>query len=286
MIKSIISFINRSFTSFVEMKLEDKLKSLIAILAVGKFILYIFGLDEGIDPQIWEKIKQGRYIFGALGIVLLFVILFSDSIEEKRKEWIMRRRHLTGAIISKRISKLEFMDHQGKKVRYFEKVHINKFDKDTQLVSTMVTDEKVEESCFEVESIQLNNCSFQSLNGNKLIKIRIENYDKKTEKNPLKTDDFCCYSVDFINSFIDKKGDSWEIKIDNYTKEYIIKIIFPSAKKIKSVVLYKKEENEIEKIEENGVAPILLHGVSENSIFLNLVNLDRKTTYILRWLYN
>lgn len=295
MIKSIKSFFGSFLTYFIEIKLEEKFRILLVALAAWQISFPILGItqDNFMCRDMWRNIEWWRYLLAVIVAIVFLLFLFSNTIEEKRKEWVMRRRHLTGTIISKRISKLEFMDAQGKKVRYFEKVHISKFDSNTPLVTTIVTDDNIDDSRFDLESIQLNHCSFQSLKGNKVIKIRIENFNQKPKNSPLKVDDFCCYSVDFINSFVNKKGDSWEIDIDNYTKEYVMKIIFPSAKKIKSVVLYKKqkikEENETkekENLEENGATPIILHGVNENSIFLNLINLDRKTTYILRWLYN
>lgn len=298
MIKSIKSFFGSFFTYIIEMKMIDKIQLLALIYGAWKVTCYmfglsdVFGLSDKIDPKILKDFRWLRFIVGAVGVIVFLLLIFSSTINEKVKEYIMRRRHLTGNIISKRIGNVKILDNKGKKTRYFEQIYISKINEELPLVTKISADKTTKNSNFDLSSLQLNNCIAKPYSDKKTLQILyVGEKNGNNSKKLFNYDTFFCYSIDVLNAYRNKKEDFWIINFSTYTQEYKLAIEFPKNRKIKSATLYRKESikdgdqsKEVEKLAEF-TAPII-HNNYENSVIrLKIINFEVEKTFILRWEY-
>lgn len=283
------------------MKLEDKLKSLLAIFAAWQISFLLLGVTpyNFMCLDMYKNIEWWRYLLSAVAGIVSLLILFSNTIEEKRKEWIMKRRHLTGNIISRRIGSVKILDNEGKRARYCEQIYIAKVNSNQPLSAILTADEKIKDSSFDIDSAQLNNCTIKPSNNNKTVRIIYiddlvsatfdDEKRKKKNKNLNKIfdfDKFYVYSIESVNCFTNKEKDFWMINFETYTQDYQLTIEFPHDKKIKSAILYKREKDD-EKIVEFA-SPIIHNNINNecNTITIQIIDYEVKNCFVLRWEYS
>ncbi|HEY4291277.1 MAG TPA: hypothetical protein VGN00_29450 [Puia sp.] len=265
------------------MKLEDRLKSLSAALAVITAEVVLFTIDSKKYP-FWATHEGLQYSLGiALGLIFLLV-LFPKPVSAFFNGIVMRRRKLLGPVVSKKTTTIDIQDIAGHKATYFQKASFSNI-KNGDYILHLVSDPGVESSYINPQELQLANCSAQLDMPKKDLKLYFMDSVEKLNavKSLYHVDKFYYFSVELVDCFTDQKGDSWDMTMFNYVKEFELNIHFPAGRRLTDVNVYRKEDQKETKVE--AVSPILISRPDKDSIYLFITNFDQRDKLIIRWTY-
>jgi len=264
------------------MKLEDRLKSLLAGLTVIAVANGLFGIK--VENSFWTEHEWLRYLLG-IGLSILFLlILLQDWLLRLYREKIMRNRNLSDIVVSKKMSVLDIRDNAGKRATYFQKTHFSNI-KNGDYIVHLVSDPKIESSKIDIEHLQLANCSAKFDTVQKDLKLYF--VDKIEGLNDLKSlykvEKYFYFSVELVDCFTHQEADSWDVTTFNYIKEFELNINFPPGKEIEQLGIYRKDNGQEILLE--AAAPILIKKGNSDSIYLLITNFDQRDKFIVKWIY-
>jgi hypothetical protein len=264
------------------MKLEDRLKSLGTGLAVAASAALFLGID--VNNTFWSSREWLRYSIASALLVLFCLSILGDWLLKNYRRLIMRKRNLSGIVVSKKISIIDIQDEEGQKATFFHKAHFLKV-KGGSYVAQVIADTSVPTSFINVDQLQLANCTAKFDSSKKEVHVHftnnIENLNKSKSLYPVEK--YFYFSTEMINCFTHREEDSWGINTYSYTKEYELHINFPPQRKIEQVRMYKKEQEK--EILITAACPIIIKKQGYDSIFLLITNFDQLDRYIIKWSY-
>ncbi|MGB8190327.1 MAG: hypothetical protein WCF67_00350, partial [Chitinophagaceae bacterium] len=248
------------------MKLEDRLKSLLAALAlaVSSGVTTLIGIDNAGD--FWKSHLWLRYLLAGLLTVIFLLLVFLDTLLKLYRKRVMRRRNLSDVVISKRVITLSILDRGGHKANYFQKAQFSNI-KDGAYIAIVTSDPNNVTSYINPIKIQLANCSAQFDNCNKYLRLffvdEIASLNKSASLYPVEK--YFYFNVELIDSFLQIEADSWDITTFNYTKVYELNIHFPPGRRINNnVYLFRKQDGEEEKVD--AAKPVIVNKGDRDSI--------------------
>ena len=171
----------------------DGIRTLASVIAIISTIFFAFGFNKD-DLTIWSDYKWLRWISSIILISSFLYLLFAETLSKLWTSFIMKKRHLKGAVISKRYTQVEIMDNSGKIAHLFQKIHFEKI-KNGEYITNTQCDMSVKESYIDMNMTQTANCSVEVLENRKQLCVYFkDNIEKLNKKSSLfRVDKFLYY---------------------------------------------------------------------------------------------